>query len=319
MKRKRALVAGGAGFIGSHLSEFLLERDYEVVILDNLATGRRSNIEGLLARGVNWVDSSIITPQHFNAPFDEIYNMASPASPVDFDKMPIFILETASVGHRNLLEVAREHKARILFASSSEVYGDPLVHPQTEDYFGNVNPIGPRSCYDEAKRYGEAISMAYLREHKVSIRLARIFNTYGPRMRFDDGRIIPNFMMQALEGKPITLHGDGSQTRSFCFVQDLCKGLYALMQSSETKPTNIGNGNEVTVRDIAERINQLTNNKGGLISEPLRENDPKRRRPDLRRASEILKWKAEIPLEVGLKQTLEYFQGEYARGARAVY
>lgn len=310
MSQKRALVAGGAGFIGSHLTQLLLQKNYEVVVLDNFVTGQRKNLNAIPSVTLLEKDLRDFRSVDQYGKFDEIYNLASPASPVDFERFPIFILETASIGHKNLLEIARAQGARILFASTSEVYGDPLVHPQIESYFGNVNPIGPRSCYDEAKRYGEALSVAYHREFKVDIRISRIFNTYGPRMRPDDGRIIPNFMMQALQGEPITLHGDGMQTRSFCYVDDLCRGLYALMQSSETTPVNIGNEKEVTVKEIAERINALTGNKAGVTFLPGRENDPKMRRPNTEKAKRVLNWTPEVSLETGLERTLEFFRSQ---------
>lgn len=310
--KKRALVAGGAGFIGSHLCELLLENGYHVTVVDNLVTGRASNLDKARAMGAEFIQLDIIKldPSKFDERFDEIYNLASPASPVDFTKMPIFILETATKGHQNLLELARMHKARILFASSSEVYGDAEVHPQPESYFGNVNPIGPRGCYDEAKRVGETLSFAYNRQYGVEIRTARIFNTYGPRMRPNDGRIIPNFFVQALQRQPVTVYGDGSQTRSFCFVTDLAEGLYRLMQSEESRPVNVGNPIERTVLEIANAVNQLTGNTTPIRYLPLPENDPKLRRPDITRAKESVGWQPKIDLATGLERCLEYFRSE---------
>ena len=310
---KRALVAGGAGFVGSHLCEYLMSLGYEVTAVDNFVTGRHGNIEALLKKGLKLVEADISQPLKLDGRFDEIYNMASPASPVDFKKMPVFILQTSSHGHRNLLELAREWKARILFASSSEAYGDAEVHPQHEGYFGNVNPVGARGCYDEAKRFGEALCMAYNRQYGVQTRIARIFNTYGPHMRPDDGRIIPNFFTQALKRQALTVYGDGSQTRSFCFVTDLARGLYKLMQSDEIMPTNLGNPTERTVLEMAHAINKMTGNTTPLKYLPLPENDPKVRRPDTTKADRVLGWKPEVSLESGLAQCLDYFKGELER------
>lgn len=309
-EKKRALVAGGAGFIGSHLCEFLLDKGYDVTAVDNFVTGRMENLKALLPKGLKVIHHDIIQPLNLNERFDEIYNLASPASPVDFSKMPVFILETASQGHRNLLELALKWNARILFASTSEVYGDPLVHPQAEDYFGNVNPIGHRGCYDEAKRYGEALSVAYQRAHGAETRIARIFNTYGPRMRPDDGRVIPNFFIQALQSQPLSIYGQGAQTRSFCYVTDLVDGLYRLMQSSVRQPVNIGNPVETTISEIGTIINSLTGNKAGFRSLPLPENDPKQRRPVISRAKELLGWEPRVTLAEGLKPTLAHFKSE---------
>jgi nucleoside-diphosphate-sugar epimerase len=310
---RTALVAGGAGFIGSHLCDLLLNRGYKVTAIDNLVTGRRANLEPAIARGLEFLERDINDPKSLNGlKFDEIYNMASPASPVDFAKMPVFIMETSSKGHGNLLNLAKETGARILFASTSEVYGDPEVHPQNEKYFGNVNPIGPRSCYDEAKRYGEALSFSYHREYGVNIRIARIFNTYGPRMRPDDGRIIPNFFIQALQKQALSVYGEGSQTRSFCFVSDLAEGLFRLMQGSDTGPINIGNPRENTVREIGLLVNELTKNPAGFRKLPLPENDPKQRRPDISAAEAKLGWLPQVSLETGLQEMLTYFQKELA-------
>ncbi|MCM2280606.1 MAG: SDR family oxidoreductase [Bdellovibrionaceae bacterium] len=315
----RALVAGGAGFVGSHLCELLLNKGYEVVVLDNFVTGREANLETLrkLGHRLEVVRHDITSPLpqslKTGTRFDEIYNLASPASPVDFDVMPVFIMRTASEGHLHLLELAREHGARILFASSSEVYGDAEQHPQKETYFGNVNPIGHRGCYDEAKRFGEALSQSYWRQYKTPIRIARIFNTYGPRMRANDGRIIPNFFTQALKGQSLTVYGDGTQTRSFCFVTDLARGLYALMQSEDTRPVNVGNPIERSVLEMADAINRLTGNRAAVKYLPLPENDPKLRRPDTTRATSSLGWTPAVSLEKGLELSLDYFKSELAQ------
>jgi len=306
--RKRALIAGGAGFIGSHLCEYLLNLGYEVHVADNLVTGRKENIAPLFDRGLIWFDMDVISLHPLNHDYDEIYNLASPASPVEFSRIPVFILKTAAIGHMQLLEMAKDNGCPILLASTSEVYGDPLVHPQREDYLGNVNPVGPRGCYDEAKRYAEALSMAYHRMYKVDTRIVRIFNTYGPRMRPEDGRIIPNFAMQAFRREPLTVFGDGRQTRSFCYVSDMVAGLYALMQSSEHMPVNIGNPVERSVLEMADEINRLTGNTKAHKFLPLPQDDPKQRCPDISRARQILKWEPKVSLAQGLEKTLAYFR-----------
>lgn len=306
---KKALVAGGAGFIGSHLCEFLIGKGYHVTCVDNFITGQKRNIVEIKSPHFEFIEADItVNTSSFDKPYDEIYNLASPASPIDFDKIPLKILECSSLGHRNLLELARKHNSRILFASTSEVYGDPEVHPQHEAYYGNVNTVGIRGCYDEAKRFGEALSMAYYRQFGVKIRLIRIFNTYGPRMRETDGRIIPNFFMQGLNDESLTIYGDGKQTRSFCYVADMCEGMYALVQSDETRPVNIGNPTELTVLEMAETVRKLTGNTKSFAHRPLPENDPKMRRPDISRAKEVLKWEPKVSLEYGLSKTLEYFK-----------
>ncbi len=308
----KILVAGGAGFIGSHLCEKLIKLGHEVTVVDNLVTGQRKNLDGLK---LNFIEANINLSESFAhksllGPFDQIYNLASPASPIDFPKMPIFILETATHGHKNLLELARRTEARILFASSSEVYGDAEIHPQIESYFGNVNSFGPRSCYDEAKRVGEALSLSYKKEFGVNIRIARIFNTYGPRMRPSDGRIIPNFFSQALNGKAMSVFGTGKQTRSFCYVSDLVEGLVLLMQSKVETPINLGNPIELSVLEIAEKIRTLTASSSSFEFLPLGENDPKQRRPDISKARELLKYSPSVDLETGLKNSLHYFSAE---------
>ena len=306
---KHAVVAGGSGFIGSHLVDLLLSKKYQVTVLDNFVTGRADNLSHV-ANDIRLVNIDINEFVDIPGHVDEIYNLASPASPIDFKRMPTFILNTAAIGHQNLLACAAKKEARILFASTSEVYGDPLVHPQHEGYYGNVNPIGARGCYDEAKRFGEAITMAYHRFHQVDTRIARIFNTYGERMRPNDGRIIPNFFIQALQKQSLSVYGDGKQTRSFCYVKDLCEGIYALMQSEELRPVNIGNPLERTVKEMAEEINELTGNKAPLRFLPLPENDPLQRKPDISRAKESLGWEPKTSLEDGLELTLEYFEDE---------
>ena len=313
--KKRALVAGAAGFIPSHLCDLLLNKGYEVVGIDNLVTGRMKNLESAMKRGMELIEADIREPlpaKLREKKFDLIFNMASPASPIDFARIPLFILETASKGHKNLLDLAKDHKARILFASSSEVYGDAEVHPQPETYHGNVSTIGHRSCYDEAKRYGEALSVAHAKEHGTEIRIARIFNTYGPRMRPNDGRIIPNFFIQALQGQPLSIYGDGSQTRSFCYVADQVEGLYMLITSAESRPVNVGNPIERSVIEIADAVNELTGNKTPSKRLPLPEHDPKLRRPDTTRAKESVGWVPKVTLEEGLRHCHEYFKAELA-------
>ena len=305
---KRALVAGGAGFVGSRLCERLLDEGCEVVALDSLVTGQRRNLRGLAPRGLVLVEGDVRRPPALDGHFDEVYNLASPASPVDFLRIPIHILETASVGHRRMLELGLEKKTRVLLASTSEVYGDAERHPQDEGYCGNVSTIGPRGCYDEAKRYAEALTVAYRREKGSDARIARIFNTYGPRMRPDDGRIIPNFFLQAMSREPLTVYGAGSQTRSLCFVDDLVEGLIALMRSDEERPVNLGNPVESTVLDIADKINALVGNDRGVRHLPLPENDPRQRRPDISRAVASLAWTPKVDLEDGLARTYAYFR-----------
>ncbi len=305
---KTALVTGGAGFIGSHLSERLLDEGYRVVCMDNLITGSFDNVAHL-AKSPNfeYVEHDATKYIDVPGPLEEVYHFASPASPKDFERIPIQILEVGSVGTRNALELARAKGARFMLASTSEVYGDPLVHPQHEGYLGNVNPVGPRGVYDEAKRYAEAITMAYHRHHGVDTRIVRIFNTYGPRMRPDDGRMIPNFINQALSGSPLTIYGDGTQTRSVQYVDDLVEGVLRLMKSSETRPVNIGNPVEYTVGEVAEAVLRLSGSESPLVHEPLPEEDPKQRRPDITRAREVLGWEPKIPAEKGLKTTIDWF------------
>jgi dTDP-glucose 4,6-dehydratase len=304
----RALVTGAAGFIGSHLSEYLLDKGFSVVGMDNLVTGDVENIQHLTGRDFVLVKHNVTNYIPLEGPLDFIFHFASPASPIDYLKLPIQTLKVGSLGTHNALGLAKAKKARFLLASTSEVYGDPLVHPQREDYWGNVNPIGPRGVYDEAKRFAEAMTMAYHRTHGVQTRIVRIFNTFGPSMRVMDGRAIPAFMSQALRGEDITVFGDGSQTRSLCYVSDLVEGLFRLANSEEVYPVNIGNPQELTILQLAEKIVALTGSKSRIVQRPLPEDDPKVRQPDITRARTILGWEPKVPLEEGLPRTLEYFR-----------
>ena len=306
----RALVTGAAGFLGSHLSEYLLERDVSVVGMDNLLTGDISNIEHLTGRDFVFVQHDVTNYIHLEGPLDYILHFASPASPIDYLKVPIQTLKVGSLGTHNALGLAKAKGARLLLASTSEVYGDPLVHPQAEDYWGNVNPVGPRGVYDEAKRFSEAMTIAYHRFHGVETRIVRIFNTYGPRMRVNDGRAIPAFMSQALRGEDVTVFGNGSQTRSLCFVSDLVDGLYRLLTSQITDPVNIGNPNELTIRQLAERIIEMAGSKSRIIERPLPVDDPKVRQPDISKAKSLLGWEPKVSLEDGLAKTLAYFKNK---------
>lgn len=308
---KTAVVAGAAGFIGSHLCDFLLAKNYTVIGLDNFVTGREKNISHLSANpNFKFYKCDITQTLPNIEKADEIYNLASPASPIDFVKIPIEILQTASVGQTQLLHLAKKLNARILFASTSEVYGDPLVHPQTETYWGNVNSIGQRSCYDEAKRYGEALTMAFQRQHKVNTCIVRIFNTYGTRMRPEDGRVIPNFFTQALSKQGLTIYGTGQQTRSLCYVTDLVEAIYLTMQSKESRPINIGNPKELTIVEMADTINKLTGNTQKHVYKDLPPDDPKQRQPDITLAKKLLNWSPKTELMDGLGKTLEYFKKE---------
>ena len=304
----RALITGGAGFIGSHLCERFLDEGHEVVCVDNLITGSLTNIDGLRANlRFSFVGHNISHPLEVDGPLDAVLHFASPASPVDYLKFPIQTLKVGSLGTHNALGLAKAKNARFLLASTSEVYGDPEVHPQREDYWGNVNPIGVRGCYDEAKRFAEAIVMAYRRTHTVDTHIVRIFNTYGPKMRLDDGRVLPNFMGQALRGEPITVYGDGSQTRSFCFVTDLVEGIYRLLVADFHEPVNLGNPDEVTILQFAEEVRTLTGSRAAIVFKPLPQDDPKVRKPDISRARRLLGWEPTIPRAEGLKRTLDYF------------
>ena len=306
----RALVTGAAGFIGSHLSEYLLDRGFSVIGMDNLATGDIANIEHLTGRDFVFVKHDVTNYVTVEGPLDYIFHFASPASPIDYLKLPIQTLKVGSLGTHNGLGLAKAKGARFLIASTSEVYGDPLVHPQKEEYWGNVNPVGPRGVYDEAKRFAEAITMAYHRAHGIETRIVRIFNTYGPRMRVQDGRAIPAFLSQALRGEDVTVFGDGTQTRSLCYVSDLVDGIYRLMMSDTPDPVNIGNPHELTIRALAERIVALAGSKSRIVERPLPVDDPKVRQPDITRARTILGWEPKVSLEEGLPRTLAYFRGK---------
>ena len=309
----RVLLAGGAGFIGSHLSEALLARGDEVVAIDNLSTGRRTNVESILGHpGFALIEADITNGlPSLPGKFDAVLDLASPASPDDFKTMPLEILAVGSTGTRNLLDRAVMDGARFFLASTSEVYGDPLVHPQPETYWGNVSSTGPRSCYDEAKRFSEALTMAYHRVHGLDVRIVRIFNTYGERMRPNDGRVVNTFVCQALRGEPITLHGDGQQTRSFCHVSDEVRGLIALLDSDYNQPMNIGNPSEFTMRQLAELVLELTGSSSAAITVPLppeREGDPAQRRPDITLAKSVLSWEPSVTLREGLTRMIDYFR-----------
>jgi dTDP-glucose 4,6-dehydratase len=312
VRKRRALVTGGAGFVGSHLCERLLSEDYRVVCVDNLRTGSLENVAHLCREAdFEYVDHDVSVYINVPRELDEVYHFASPASPTDFSRIPIPILKVGALGTYNALGLALAKGARFMLASTSEVYGDPLVHPQHEEYWGNVNPIGIRGVYDEAKRFAESITMAYHRHHHVDTRIVRIFNTYGSRMRPDDGRMVPNFIRQALCGEPLTVYGDGTQTRSVQYVEDLVEGVFRLMKSTETRPVNIGNPNEMSVGEIAEMVIDLSAEISGSPSEvvykPLPEDDPKRRCPDITRARDVLGWEPHVGAREGLLQTLNWF------------
>jgi dTDP-glucose 4,6-dehydratase len=307
---KRILITGAAGFLGSHLCDRFIKEGYQVIGMDNLITGDMKNIEHLLkTESFEFYHHDITKYVHVAGKLDYILHFASPASPIDYLKIPIQTLKVGSVGVLHLLGLAKDKKARILIASTSEIYGDPLVHPQTEDYYGNVNSIGPRGVYDEAKRFQESMTMAYHRFHGLETRIARIFNTYGPRMRLNDGRVIPAFIGQALRGEDLTVFGNGEQTRSFCYVDDQVEGIYRLLLSDYTDPVNIGNPDEITIREFAEEILKLTNSNQKIICKPLPEDDPMQRQPDITRAREILGWEPKVSREEGMKITYNYFKG----------
>jgi len=305
----RILITGGAGFLGSHLCDRLLAEGHEVICMDNLITGNTRNIEHLAGNDqFLFVKHDVTNYIYVGGPLDVVMHFASPASPIDYLKLPIQTLKVGALGTHKALGLALAKGARFVLASTSEVYGDPLVHPQPEDYWGNVNPIGPRGVYDEAKRFAEALTMAYRRTHGVDTRIARIFNTYGPRMRLDDGRVVPNFIGQALRDEPLTVYGDGSQTRSFCYVSDLTEGLARLVHSDETEPVNLGNPDEMTILEFAQRINEMTGNQAGTAFEPLPENDPRIRRPDISKARRVLGWEPRVSLDEGMRETIAWFR-----------
>lgn len=311
MSKKRVLITGGAGFLGSHLCDRFMHEGYHVIAMDNFLTGSINNIEHLMGhRDFEFFECDVSKYVHVPGDLDYILHFASPASPIDYLKMPIQTLKVGSLGTHNLLGLAKEKKARILVASTSEVYGDPLVHPQTEEYWGNVNPVGPRGVYDEAKRFQEAITMAYHTFHKLETRIVRIFNTYGPRMRLDDGRVLPAFIGQALRGEDLTAFGDGTQTRSFCYVDDLIEGIYRLLMSDYAYPVNIGNPDEITINQFAEEIIKLTGTDRKIVYKPLPKDDPKQRKPDITKAREILGWEPKFSREQGLKPTYEFFKNK---------
>jgi dTDP-glucose 4,6-dehydratase len=311
-RKPRALVTGGAGFIGSHLCERLLAEGYKVVCMDNLITGRLANVAPFLANEADfeYVEHDVSAHIDVAGELEEVFHFASAASPADFGRIPIEILKTGAQGTHNSLGLARSRGARFMLASTSEVYGDPLVHPQHEEYRGNVSTTGPRSAYDEAKRYAEALTMAYHRHHRVDTRIVRIFNSHGPRMRADDGRMVPNFVRQALLGEPLTVYGEGTQTRSVQYVDDLIEGVIRLMKSGETRPVNIGNPLEYSVREVAEMIVELSGSGSEISHQPLPEDDPKRRCPDITRAREVLGWEPQTGAREGLAKTLEWFASQ---------
>ncbi len=309
MANKRVLITGAAGFLGSHLCDLFIAKGYDVVGMDNLITGDLKNIEHLFKlQQFEFYHHDVSKFIHVPGQIDYILHFASPASPIDYLKIPIQTLKVGSLGIHNCLGLARVKNARVLIASTSEVYGDPMVHPQTEDYWGNVNPVGPRGVYDEAKRFQEAMTMAYHTFHGLETRIVRIFNTYGPRMRLNDGRVLPAFIGQALRGEDLTMFGDGSQTRSFCYVSDLIEGIYRLLLSDYASPVNIGNPNEITIREFGEEIIKLTGTNQKLVSKPLPKDDPKQRKPDISKAKELLNWEPKVSREEGLKITYDYFR-----------
>ncbi|NJD51895.1 MAG: SDR family oxidoreductase [Candidatus Methanoperedens sp.] len=305
----KTLITGGAGFIGSHLCDLLLAKGHEVICVDNFITGNKNNIAHIENEKFSFIEHNVTKPLYLEENIDYIFHLASPASPIDYLELPIQTLKVGALGTHNMLGLAMEKNARFLLASTSEVYGDPLVNPQSEEYWGNVNPIGPRGVYDEAKRFAEAITMAYHRYHNVETRIIRIFNTYGPRMRLNDGRVVPNFIGQALNGEDITVYGDGSQTRSFCYVSDEIEGIYRLMMSDYSSPVNVGNPEEHTILEFAKFIIKLTGTHSKIVFKELPQDDPKQRRPDITKARKILKWEPKVYLEQGLKNTIQYFKG----------
>lgn len=308
-KQPTSVVTGGAGFLGSHLVDLLLARGHRVIAIDNFVTGSVNNIAHLGGNpGFKFIQQDVTEFIFLDVPVDYVWHFASPASPIDYLKLPIQTLKVGSLGTHKALGLAKNKRARFLLASTSEIYGDPLVHPQKEDYWGNVNTIGPRGCYDEAKRFAEALTMAYHREHGVDTRIVRIFNTYGPRMRLNDGRVVPAFISQALNNRPLTVFGKGGQTRSFCYCSDLIEGIYRLMNTLGVEPVNIGNPHEMTVLEFAHEIIKATGSRSKVMFKPLPQDDPKQRRPDITRARERLRWEPKVSLTEGLSKTIEYFR-----------
>ena len=305
--KKRVVITGAAGFIGSHLAETLLNRDYSVIGIDNLLTGDTANIAHLVNRDFTFIKHDVTNYIYIEGPVDFVLHWASPASPIDYLELPIPTLKVGALGTHNALGLAKEKGARFFLASTSEVYGDPLVHPQPESYWGNVNPVGPRGVYDESKRFAEALTMAYHRYHGLDTRIVRIFNTYGPRMRPRDGRVVSNFIVQALQNEPITIYGNGSQTRSFCYASDEVEGIYRLFMKGDSDPTNVGNPDEYTVRELAEMVRELTRTSAPLVERPLPEDDPKIRKPDITRARTMLGWEPKVGIRDGLQKTIDYF------------
>jgi dTDP-glucose 4,6-dehydratase len=311
LKKKQpiSVITGAAGFLASHLADLLLARGHKVIGLDNFVTGSVDNISHLGGNpGFKFIEQDVTEFIFLDSPVDYVWHFASPASPVDYLQIPIQTMKVGSLGTHKALGLAKNKKARFLVASTSEIYGDPLVHPQTEEYWGNVNPIGPRGCYDEAKRFAEALTMAYHREHKVETRIVRIFNTYGPRMRLNDGRVVPAFISQALKNKPVTVFGEGKQTRSFCYVSDLIEGIYRLMMSDYDLPMNIGNPVELTMLEFAGEIIRATGSRSKIIHQPLPQDDPKQRKPNITKANKILGWSPKVPLAEGMAKTIAYFK-----------
>ncbi len=308
----RVLITGGAGFIGSHLSEFLLKKGHDVICLDNLITGSKKNLE-ILSKypQFQFIQHDVTRPIEIPGLLHYVLHFASPASPIDYAQHPIQTLKVGSLGTHNALGVAKAKRAKFLLASTSEVYGDPMISPQPESYWGNVNPIGPRGVYDEAKRFAEALTLAYHRTHQIDTKIARIFNTFGPRMRREDGRAIPNFITQALLGEPLTLYGDGSQTRSFCYISDLIEGIFKLMASRLNEPLNLGNDKEMTISELAKKVLTVTQSQSKIIFKPLPRDDPKQRCPDLTLARKELQWEPQVPLQGGLLKTVAYFRNEH--------
>ena len=306
-----SVVTGGAGFLGSHLVDLLLARNHRVVAIDNFVTGAVQNIDHLAGNPhFKFIQQDVTEFIFLHETVDYVWHFASPASPVDYLELPIQTLKVGALGTHKALGLAKQKRARFLLASTSEIYGDPLVHPQTEDYWGNVNPIGPRGCYDESKRFAEAMTMAYHREHGIDTRIVRIFNTYGPRMRLNDGRVVPAFISQALRNKPLNVFGDGSQTRSFCYCSDLIEGIYRLMLRHHTEPVNLGNPHELTVLEFAREIIRVTGSRSRIAFQPLPQDDPKQRRPDITRANKWLQWSPQVPLAQGLQQTVAFFRAK---------